>query len=101
MSIRLDKWLKNSRLIKRRTIAAMACQQGRVFLNDRPAKAAANVSVGDRLHLELGARALTVAVEKVPDKAPSVQEAASLYTILEDIRRPPEKLEWLPAGEEF
>lgn len=99
--MRLDKWLKSSRLIKRRTIAAMACQQGRVYLNERPAKAAANVSVGDKLHLELGNRAVTVNIEKVPEKSPSVQEASTLYTVLEEIRRPPEKLEWLPDGEEF
>ena len=99
--MRVDKWLKLSRIIKRRTIAQMACDQGRVFLNERSAKSGTNVKVGDKIHVEFGARALTVEVQIVPEKAPSVQEAAKLYTVTEEIRRPPEKLNWLPDGEEF
>ena len=45
--MRLDKYLKVSRLIKRRTVANEACDAGRVFINDKPAKASANVKVGD------------------------------------------------------
>ena len=45
--MRLDKFLKVSRVIKRRTIANQACDSGRVKLNDRPAKASSNVKVGD------------------------------------------------------
>lgn len=99
--MRIDKWLKLSRLIKRRTIAQMACEQGRVFVNDRPAKASLTLKTGDTVHVELGSRALTVAVVTIPLKAPSIQEAADLYRVIEEIRRPPEKLPWLPAGEEF
>lgn len=94
--MRLDKWLKVSRLIKRRTVAQMACDHGRVFVNDRPAKSAALLKAGDKVHLELGSRALTVEVLLVPEKAVSAQDAGSLYTLLEEIRRPPEVLEWMP-----
>ena len=45
--MRLDKYLKVSRLIKRRTVANEACDAGRVLINDRPAKASANVKAGD------------------------------------------------------
>ncbi len=99
--MRLDKWLKVSRLIKRRTVAQMACDQGRVYVNDRVAKPGHELKTGDKVHLELGSRAITVEVAEVPHKAVAAQEASKLYTILEEIRRPPEVLEWLPAGEEF
>lgn len=99
--MRIDKWLKISRLIKRRTIAQMACEQGRVYVNDRIAKAGLTLHTGDKVHIELGARALTVEVVLLPQKAPSIQESSSLYRIIEDIRRPPEKLDWLPEGEEL
>src|SRR5271170_2814267 len=94
--MRIDKWLKVSRLIKRRTVAQMACDQGRVFVNDRPAKSAAELKVGDKVHLELGSRAITVEVKLVPEKAVPAQNTPDLYTIIEEIRRPPEVLEWMP-----
>jgi ribosomal 50S subunit-recycling heat shock protein len=93
--MRLDKWLKVSRLIKRRTVAQMACEQNRVFVNDKIAKSSYVVKVGDKVHLELGARALTVQVLQVPLKAVPAQDASGLYEITEEIRRPPEVLEWL------
>jgi ribosomal 50S subunit-recycling heat shock protein len=99
--MRIDKWLKLSRIIKRRTVAQMACDQSRVYLNDRIVKAGTTVKEGDKVHIELGSRALTVEVLQVPLKAPSAQEASSLYKKIEEIRRPPEKLDWLPAGEDF
>jgi ribosomal 50S subunit-recycling heat shock protein len=52
--------------------------------------------VGDRVHLELGSRALTVQVLQVPDKAVPAQDAGDLYKVIEEIRRPPEVLEWSP-----
>ena len=97
--MRLDKWLKVSRIIKRRTIAQMACEQGRVCVNDRPAKPACELKLGDKVHLELGSRALTVKVAFIPAGAVSIQEAATLYEILEEIRRPPEVLEWVPLDQ--
>lgn len=94
--MRLDKWLKVSRLIKRRTVAQMACDQGRVFVDERPAKSSAEVKVGSKVHLELGSRAITVQVAQVPPGAVPAQDASLLYEILEEIRRPPEVLEWMP-----
>lgn len=93
--MRLDKWLKISRLIKRRTVAQMACDQGRVFVNDRPGKSGLELKMNDKVHLELGSRAITVKVLDVPLKAVAAQDASSLYEIIEEIRRPPEILEWL------
>ena len=98
--MRLDKWLKVSRLIKRRTVAQLACDHGRVFVNDRPAKSALTLKAGDTVHLELGSKALTVKVAEVPEKAVPAQSAANLYTVIEEIRRPPEVLEWLDESEE-
>jgi ribosomal 50S subunit-recycling heat shock protein len=91
--------LKVSRLIKRRTVAQMACDQGRVFINDRPAKSAATLKIGDKVHLELGGRAITVDVKTVPTGAVAAQDASTLYDLLEEIRRPPEVLEWLDGQE--
>ena len=51
--MRLDKYLKVSRLIKRRTVANEACDAGRVLINDRPAKASAQVKEGDVLEIKL------------------------------------------------
>lgn len=99
--MRIDKWLKMSRLIKRRTIAQMACEQGRVFVNERIAKPGQIIKIGDKVHIELGTRALTAEILAVPLKAPSVQEASTLYKVTEEIRRPYERPDWLPAGEEL
>ena len=52
--MRLDKFLKVSRLIKRRTVANEACDAGRVLVNDRPAKASAQVKAGDVLEIQFG-----------------------------------------------
>ena len=50
--MRIDKFLKNSRIIKRRTVAKDACEQGRIFLNDKPAKPGAEVKVGDKVFVQ-------------------------------------------------
>ena len=86
--MRLDKWLKLSRVIKRRTVAQMACEQGRVFLNDRTGKSSSTIKPGDRIHIGLGSRALTLEVAELPLKAPPAQEASKLYIIVEEIKRP-------------
>jgi ribosomal 50S subunit-recycling heat shock protein len=93
--MRIDKWLKVSRLIKRRTVAQMACDQGRVYVNDRPAKSSHELKINDKVHLELGSKALTVTVLLMPLKNVAAQDASSLFEIVEEIRRPPEVLEWL------
>ena len=60
--MRLDKWLKVSRLIKRRTVANEACDAGRVTANGRQVKASYDVSVGDVLELKFGEKLIQVEV---------------------------------------
>lgn len=60
--MRLDKFLKVSRLIKRRTVANEACDAGRVFINDRPAKASAAVKAGDILTIQFGNKDVRVEI---------------------------------------
>ena len=65
--MRLDKFLKVSRLIKRRTVANDACDAGRVTINDRPAKASANVKVGDILTIQFGNKETKVEILDVQE----------------------------------
>ena len=65
--MRLDKYLKVSRLIKRRTIANEACDNGRVSVNGRVVKASYDVKVGDRLEITLGSRTVAVEVLQVTE----------------------------------
>lgn len=65
--MRLDKYLKVSRLIKRRTVANEACDNGRVTINDRSAKASAEVKVGDILAISFGDRETKVEVLAVQE----------------------------------
>ena len=65
--MRLDKYLKVSRLIKRRTTANEACDNGLVSVNGRPARASYEVKVGDRISLRLGAREVTVEVLSIQE----------------------------------
>ena len=76
--MRLDKYLKVSRLIKRRTVANEACDNGLVTVNDKPARASYEVKEGDRISLRFGARMLTVEVLSVQETVRQ-SEAAALY----------------------
>ena len=67
--MRLDKYLKVSRLIKRRTVANEACDAGRVLLNGRQAKASAEVRVGDIIELQLGNRNIRAEVLSIRETA--------------------------------
>lgn len=78
--MRLDKWLKVSRLIKRRTVAKTAVEAGRARLNGRAAKPSSEVSVGDRLELDLPGGLLVVRVESVSERVPAAM-AHTLYRI--------------------
>ena len=60
--MRLDKFLKVSRIIKRRTIANEACDAGRVMVNDKPAKASVNVKPGDIINIKFGTKEVKVEV---------------------------------------
>ena len=76
--MRLDKWLKVSRLIKRRTVANEACDNQRVTANGRPVKASYDVKVGDLLELTFGERTLKVEVLVVADNV-GKNDAAAMY----------------------
>lgn len=65
--MRLDKYLKVSRIIKRRTVANDACDAARVSVNGRPAKASYDVKVGDIIEIPFGARTLKVEVLRVAE----------------------------------
>ena len=79
--MRLDKYLKVSRLIKRRTVANEACDAGRVLINDRPAKASAQVKEGDVLEIHFGSKAVRVEVLNVQETVKK-EEAQELYRYL-------------------
>ena len=74
----LDKFLKVSRLIKRRTIANEACDTGRVMINDKPAKASTNVKVGDILTISFGNKEVKVEVLDVQETVKK-DEAKELF----------------------
>ncbi len=80
--MRLDKYLKVSRLIKRRTVANEACDAGRVSVNGKPARASYDVKTGDVIEMKLGARTVTVKVEKVTEVA-NKDTAPLMYTVIE------------------
>lgn len=80
--MRLDKYLKISRLIKRRTVANEACDAGRVLVNDRPAKASAQVKAGDTIEIRFGGgKNVKVEVLEVKDTVRK-EDAENLYKYL-------------------
>ena len=79
--MRLDKYLKVSRLIKRRTVANEACDAGRVSVNGTVAKASAGVKPGDVIEIRFGNRTVKVEVLKVEETVKK-EEAADLYRYL-------------------
>ena len=76
--MRLDKYLKVSRLIKRRTVANEACDNGRISVNGRGVKASYDVKVGDKIEVALGARTLAVEVLSVAENVRK-DDAAGMY----------------------
>ena len=81
--MRLDKYLKISRLIKRRTVANEACDAGRVLVNGKQARASYDVKVGDEIHITMGERVLKARVLSVTEYAKK-EEAAGLYQLIEE-----------------
>ena len=79
--MRLDKWLKVSRLIKRRTVANEACDGGRIVVNGRVARASYDVKVGDVIEINLGQNPLKVRVDQIAEHVLK-GDAAGCYTIL-------------------
>ena len=79
--MRLDKFLKVSRLIKRRTVANEACDAGRVLVNDKPAKATVKVKPGDIIEIQFGTRTVKVEVLDIKDTTKK-EEAGDLFKYL-------------------
>lgn len=79
--MRLDKYLKVSRLIKRRTVANEACDAGRVCINDKPARASANVKAGDIITIQFGNKEVKVEVLDVQETTRK-EEAKELFRYL-------------------
>lgn len=76
--MRLDKYLKVSRLIKRRTVANEACDAGKVLVNGKPARASYDVKLGDILEITLGARSVKVRVTEVKEVVRK-EDAGTMY----------------------
>lgn len=79
--MRIDKFLKNSRIIKRRTVAKEACEQGRVSINEKQAKPGDEVKVGDIVEVKFGTGIVKVEVLEVCDNI-SKNKADELYKVL-------------------
>ncbi|AIQ61797.1 Heat shock protein 15 [compost metagenome] len=81
--MRLDKFLKVSRLIKRRTVAKDVSEQGRVLINGKESKPSASVKIGDEITVQFGQKLVTVRVEKLVETTRK-DEAAGMYTVLRE-----------------
>jgi len=79
--MRLDKYLKVSRLIKRRSVANDACDAGRVLLNDKPAKASSQVEVGDIIEIQFGNKSVKAEILDVQETTKK-EEAKELFRYL-------------------
>ncbi|BFH65896.1 MULTISPECIES: RNA-binding S4 domain-containing protein [Paenibacillus] len=81
--MRVDKFLKVSRLIKRRTVAKDVSDQGRVLINGREAKPSSTVKIGDEITVQFGQKLVTVKVERLAETTRK-DEAASLYSLVKE-----------------
>ncbi|MBS4750881.1 RNA-binding S4 domain-containing protein [Carnobacteriaceae bacterium zg-ZUI78] len=89
--MRLDKFLKVSRIIKRRTVAKEVADKGRIFLNGNVAKSSSTVKVGDELVLEFGTKTLTVRIDKIVETTKK-DEATDMYTVIQEVYKEKEPL---------
>ncbi|HOE56789.1 MAG TPA: RNA-binding S4 domain-containing protein [Bacillota bacterium] len=80
--MRLDKYLKNSRLIKRRTVAKEACESGKIYINGKPAKPGTEIKVGDLVELILGEKNMKVEITDISDTATKIA-AREMFRVLE------------------
>lgn len=80
--MRLDKYLKVTRLIKRRTVANEACDGGRIFVNGKAARASYDVKIGDEIEINMGQKPLKVKVLNVSEYA-TKENASENYQVIE------------------
>ena len=85
--MRLDLFLKWSRVILRRTLAKETCDAGRVMVNDTEARAGRDVHVGDTIAIDLARRRLKFRIRSIPAHAPSKETAREMVEVLEDLRK--------------
>lgn len=81
--MRLDKFLKVSRLIKRRTLAKEVADQGRIQLNGQVAKASTDVKVGDELQIRFGNKLVTVVIDSIAEHARK-EDAKEMYRLIKE-----------------
>ncbi|MFS0821032.1 RNA-binding S4 domain-containing protein [Bacillus sp. 1P02SD] len=81
--MRLDKFLKVSRLIKRRTLAKEVADQGRILINGLAAKASSNVKIGDELTIRFGQKIVTVKIEDLQETTKK-EDATKLYSVVKE-----------------
>jgi ribosomal 50S subunit-recycling heat shock protein len=81
--MRLDKYLKVSRLIKRRTLAKEVCDQGRITINGKPAKASQLIQLGDELTIRFGQKLVTVRVDEIKESSRK-EEASDMFTVVSE-----------------
>ncbi len=82
--MRLDQYLKHTRIIKQRSVAKWACDSGRVSISGRKAKAGTEVRVGDEMSITLRDSHLIIRVVEVPTGNVSKERAAALYEVIEE-----------------
>ncbi len=82
-TMRLDKFLKVSRLIKRRTLAKEVADKGRISINGQQAKASSNVKVGDTLEIRFGQKLVTAKVNELQESTKK-EDAANMYEIVKE-----------------
>ncbi len=83
--MRLDKFLKVSRIIKRRTVASEACDKKRVYVNGNLAKAGKDIKIGDVIEVRFGSNTLKIKVISVSETVRK-EEAQGMYEILEETK---------------
>ncbi|AEV94591.1 RNA-binding S4 domain-containing protein [Pediococcus claussenii] len=81
--MRLDKFLKVSRIIKRRTLAKEVADQGRILINDKVAKSSSNLMNGDTVEIRFGNKTLVIKVEQLLDTTKK-EDAERMYSIVEE-----------------
>ena len=84
--MRLDYFLKVSRIVKRRPLAKTMCEKKLVLVNDQAAKAGKEVQSGDLIAIRFPHRTVKVRIEQIPKRAVSKKAASDLYTLLEEVR---------------
>ena len=84
--MRIDKYLKVSRILKKRTVGKELALNERLYINDKPVKAAHEVKVGDEITIEFRHRSFKIKVLEIKDSA-SKQEALSMYEVIEETKK--------------